>query len=326
MSFRHTLHILFGAAVLLLAATACTQDELADDTRLPEGKYPLIIRAIGLQAIATPASTRATVDGNWDGVTTVALKMDDVVKEYTVTASVTDGYTSATLLCENDPFLWTSREDITVSAWWPYDAANIAQIPAVVVKADQSDLTDFQSSDFISAENRTVEFDNPTLGFGHRTARVTIILKEGVGIDDVTGAKVKLTGLSADNGNPTSITTYNPNGTNHYEALTAPQTVAAGGPFIQVELGGGTFNFRPQSEVELVANSHYTYTVNVNATGLTLEGCTIDNWTDGGSESGMAEVTKVNGGESWRTAIDGMNAAFTDNAYQWTSGTDGLPV
>ena len=66
MSFRHLSHILSGAAVLLLVATACTQDELADDTRLPEGEYPLIINATGLSVEATPASTRATVDGDWD--------------------------------------------------------------------------------------------------------------------------------------------------------------------------------------------------------------------------------------------------------------------
>lgn len=39
----------------------------------------------------------------------------------------------------------------------------------------------------------------------------------------------------------------------------------------------------------LAAGSRYTYTVNVNATGLTLEGCTIGDWTDGDGESGTAE-------------------------------------
>ena len=34
---------------------------------------------------------------------------------------------------------------------------------------------------FISAENRKVEFNNPTLEFTHRTARVTIELKPGTG-------------------------------------------------------------------------------------------------------------------------------------------------
>ena len=86
--------LLSGAAVLLLAATACTQDELADDTRLPEGEYPLIINATGLQAVATPASTRATVDGNWDGVTSVALSVGGIVKEYSVTTTDTEKKTA----------------------------------------------------------------------------------------------------------------------------------------------------------------------------------------------------------------------------------------
>ena len=286
---RHRLFIP-AATALLFALAACTQDELADDNRLPEGEYPVVIRATGLSVEATPLaapSTRAAVDGDWQGVTSVALKMGDAVKEYTVTAS-TD-FKSATLSRENDPHYWTSRDPITVSAWWPFDNADITQMPAVKVAEDQSKLADFQNSDFISAENRKVEFNNPTLEFTHRTARVTIELKPGTGFTSVAGATVSLVSLSADNGNPTAIKTYNASG-NTYEALTAPQTVAAGKPFVKVELGGGTFYFRPQNNVVLEAGSRYKYTVKVNATGLTLEGCTIGDWADGGGESGAAEL------------------------------------
>ena len=285
---RHRLFIP-AATALLFALAACTQDELAGDNRLPEGEYPVVIRATGLSVEATPLaapSTRASVDGDWQGVTSVALKMGDAVKEYTVTAS-TD-FKSATLSRENDPYYWTSRNPITVSAWWPFDNANITQMPAVKVAEDQSKLADFQNSDFISAENRKVEFNNPTLEFTHRTARVTIELKPGTGFTSVASATVSLVSLSADNGNPTAIKTYNASG-NTYEALTAPQTVAAGKPFVKVELGGGTFYFRPQNDVVLEAGSRYKYTVKVNATGLTLEGCTIGDWADGGGESGEAE-------------------------------------
>ena len=286
---RHRLFIP-AATALLFALAACTQDELAGDNRLPEGEYPVVIRATGLSVEATPLaapSTRASVDGDWQGVTSVALKMGDAVKEYTVTAS-TD-FKSATLSRENDPHYWTSRDPITVSAWWPFNNANITQMPAVKVAEDQSKLADFQNSDFISAENRKVEFNNPTLEFTHRTARVTIELKPGTGFTSVAGAMVSLVGLSADNGNPTAIKTYNASG-NTYEALTAPQTVVAGKPFVKVELGGGTFYFRPQNNVVLEAGSRYKYTVKVNATGLTLEGCTIGDWADGGGESGAAEL------------------------------------
>ena len=285
---RHRLFIP-AATALLFALAACTQDELAGDNRLPEGEYPVVIRATGLSVEATPqaaSSTRAAVDGDWQGVTSVALKMGDAVKEYTVTAS-TD-FKSATLSRENDPYYWTSRDPITVSAWWPFNNADITQMPAVKVAEDQSKLADFQNSDFISAENRKVEFNNPTLEFTHRTARVTIELKPGTGFTSVAGATVSLVSLSADNGNPTAIKTYNASG-NTYEALTAPQTIAAGKPFVKVELGGGTFYFRPQNNVVLEAGSRYKYTVKVNATGLTLEGCTIGSWADGGGESGAAE-------------------------------------
>ena len=311
---KHNL-LLLCAAVLLLAATACTQDEQNSPSggvegALPEGEYPLIINATGLQAVATPASTRATVDGNWDGVTSVALSVGGMVKEYSVTTTDTEKKT-ATLSRENDPFWWTSREDITVSAWWPYATT----MPDVVVKQDQSTQKAFAASDFIAAIDQTVQFDNPTLEFSHRTARVTINLKPGTGITSVDGATVSLTSLSADNENPTVIKTYNASRTS-YEALAAPQTVAAGEPFIQVDLNGGTFYFRPQSDVELVANSRYIYTINVNATGLTLAGCTIGDWTNGSGESGTAEdlgyfiqddgsytVYTANGLKEWAEAV-----------------------
>ena len=285
---RHRLFIP-AATALLFALAACTQDELADDSRLSKEEYPIVIHATGLSVEATPQaapSTRTTVDGDWQGVTSVALKMGDAVKEYTVTAS-TD-FKSATLSRENDPHYWISRDPITVSAWWPFDNADITQMPAVKVAEDQSKLADFQNSDFISAENRKVEFNNPTLEFNHRTARVAIELKTGTGFTSVAGATVSLVSLSADNGNPTAIKTYNASG-NTYEALTAPQTVEAGKPFIRVELGGGTFYFRPQNNVVLEAGNRYKYTVKVNASGLTLEGCTIGDWADGGGESGEAE-------------------------------------
>ncbi len=284
---RHRLFIP-AATALLFALAACTQDELADGSRLSKEEYPIVIHATGLSVEAAP-STRASVDGDWQGVNSVALKIGDAVKKYTVTATDADGYKSATLSRENDPYYWISRNPITVSAWWPLDNTDITQMPTVKVAEDQSKLADFQNSDFISAENRKVEFNNPTLEFNHRTARVTIELKPGTGFTSVAGATVSLVSLSADNGNPTAIKTYNASG-NTYEALTAPQTVVAGKPFVKVELGGGTFYFRPQNDVVLEAGSRYKYTVKVNATGLTLEGCTIGSWADGGGESGAAEL------------------------------------
>ena len=333
MNIRLPLHILSAATVLLFAATACTQDDLGGGT-LPEGEYPLVINATGLQAVATPAS-RATVDGNWQGVQTVALSVGGTVKEYDVTASDADGYKTATLSSDTDPFWWTSRADITVSAWWPYGTT----MPDVVVKGDQSTREGFEGSDFIFAEAQTVQFDNPTLEFSHRTARITVLLKPGDGIPSVTGADVSVTGLGTDNGNPATIRTYAP-GTDTYEALAAPQTVMANTPFIQVDLGRGTYYFRPKNDVVLEAGSRYTYTVNVTAKGLELAGCTIGGWTDGGGESGTAKdlgyfiqddgsytVYNANGLLAWNKAVQSdlsLNCTLTADIN--LTGTTWTPI
>ena len=71
MSIRYSYHIYFSALLLLLAA--CTQDELTDDTRLPEGQYPLQIAAVTLsveegeaQPWGTP-QTRVSESGDGTG-------------------------------------------------------------------------------------------------------------------------------------------------------------------------------------------------------------------------------------------------------------------
>ena len=317
-----------AALALAFALAGCTQDELTDNNRLPEGEYPVVIRATGLSVTATPQaapSTRATVDGDWQGVRTVAVAIGDEVKKYTVTSDAADN-TRATLSRENDPFWWTSREDITASAWWPYDADDITRMPAVVVLEDQSTLAAFQGSDFISAENRTVEFDNPTLEFTHRTARVAIELKPGTGITSVDGATVSLVSLSADNGNPTAIKTCNTSGNTH-EALTAPQTVAAGKPFIYVELGGATFCFYPQDDVVLEAGNRYTYTITVKADGIEVTTATGGEWNDSGNSENVESSTAYKADDlkagdyyysdgTWSDG--GLRKLYPDGTMEWT--------
>ena len=285
---RTTIHI-FAAIALLFALAACTQDEAGF---LPEGAEgtSIVFTATGLNPAATAtAGTRAPVDGNWEGVQSVAVMMDGMVKTYNVTPSTADP-TSATLT-STDPYYWTNHNNITVTAWWPYTAGETTP-PAVKVKANQSAQKDFEGSDLIVADGQTVTYGSPTLRFTHRTARVTIELKPGTGFTSVDGATVSLVSLSADNGNPTAIKTYNASG-NTYEALTAPQTVATGKPFIRVELGSGIFYFRPQTNVVLEAGNRYKYIVKVNTTGLTLEGCTIGEWADGGEETVESIVFKT---------------------------------
>ena len=254
---RTTIHI-SAALALLLGLAACTQDEAGF---LPEGAEgtPIVFTATGLNPAATAtAGTRAPVDGDWEGVQSVAVRMDGTVKAYDVTPTTADN-TSATLT-STDPHYWTNHNNITVTAWWPYTEGETTP-PAVVVRADQSSPTDFEGSDFISAENQPVSYGNPTLRFTHRTARVTVILT------DYTEERmfVRLTGLSTENGNPAEIAPYDKGG-DTYTALVAPQSVATGTAFITCKFTNGkVFVYKMKNDAEWKAGEEYTYTVSLAA-------------------------------------------------------------
>ena len=319
---RTTIHI-FAALALLLGLAACTQDEAGF---LPEGAEgtPIVFTATGLNPVATATvGTRAPADGNWEGVQSVAVLMDGTVKTYNVTPSTADP-TNA-MLTSTDPYYWTSHNDITVTAWWPYTAGETTP-PAVKVKANQSAQKDFEGSDLIVADGQTVTYGSPTLRFTHRTARVTIVLTdytEGL-------ASVQLTGLSTEGDNPDIITPYD-KGSNTYTALVAPQSVAAGTAFITCTFTNGkTFVYKMKNATDWQAGGEYTYTVSLAAAkdlGYTIESNGTYTVTSADGLMNVAEL--VNRGKSdinitLDTDIDLTGKDWTpigtnyDNSYKGT--------
>ena len=319
---RTTIHI-FAAIALLLGLAACTQDEAGF---LPEGAEgtSIVFTATGLTTAATAtAGTRAPVDGNWEGVQSVAVLMDGTVKAYDVTPSSVDN-TSATLT-SSAPHYWTNHNDITVTAWWPYTAGETTP-PAVKVKANQSAQKDFEGSDLIVADGQTVTYGSPTLRFTHRTARVTVVLTdytEGL-------ASVQLTGLSTEGDNPDIIVPYD-KGSNTYIALVAPQSVAAGTTFITCTFTNGkAFVYKMKNATDWQAGGEYTYTVSLAAAkdlGYTIESDGSYTVTSADGLMNIAEL--VNGGKSdinitLDTDIDLTGKDWTpigtdyDNSYKGT--------
>ena len=282
----------FALAALALLLGACTQDEAGF---LPEGAEgrSIVFTATGLNPASTAiAGTRAPVDGNWEGVQSVAVLMDGTVKAYDVTLTTADP-TSATLT-STDPYYWTNHNNITVTAWWPYTAGETTP-PAVKVKANQSAQKDFEGSDLIVADGQTVTYGSPTLRFTHRTARVTIVLTdytEGL-------ASVQLTGLSTEGDNPDIIVPYD-KGSNTYTALVAPQSVAAGTTFITCTFTNGkTFVYKMKNAADWQAGGEYTYTVSLAAAkdlGYTIESDGSYTVTSADGLMNIAEL--VNGGKS----------------------------
>ena len=311
---RTTIHI-SAAIALLLGFAACTQDEAGFLSEGAEGT-PIVFTATGLNPAAKAiAGTRAPADGNWEGVQSVAVLMDGMVKTYDVTPSTADP-TSATLT-STDPYYWTNHNDITVTAWWPYTEGETTP-SAVKVKANQSARKDFEGSDLIVADGQTVTYGSPTLRFTHRTARVTVVLTdytEGL-------ASVQLTGLSTENDNPDKITPYD-KGSNTYIALVAPQSVAAGRTFITCTFTNGkTFVYKMKNATDWQAGGEYTYTVSLAAAkdlGYTIESDGSYTVTSADGLMNVAEL--VNGGKTDINITLDKNIDLTGK--DWTPiGTD----
>ena len=305
---RTTIHI-FAALALLLGIAACTQDEAGFLPKGAEGT-PIVFTAMGLNPAATAtAGTRAPVDGNWEGVQSVAVLMGGTVKTYNVTPFTADP-TSATLT-STDPYYWTNHKDITVTAWWPYTAGETTP-PAVKVKANQSAQKDFETSDLIVADGQTVTYGSPTLRFTHRTARVTIVLTDYTEESMV----VQLTGLSTENGNPDEITPYD-KGSNTYTALVAPQSVAAGTTFITCTFADAkTFVYKMKNAADWQAGGEYTYTVSLAAAkdpGYTIEGNGSYTVTSADGLINVAEL--VNGGKTDINITLGKNIDLTGKGW-----------
>ena len=111
-------------AAIFFAATACTQDELTDDTRLPEGQYPLEITRITLgveggeaQPWGTP-QTRVSESGDgtgsvFDAGDRFAVQIDG--EEEVGTYTVHDDHT----VRAEKPLYWSDTGEHTVTAWYP---------------------------------------------------------------------------------------------------------------------------------------------------------------------------------------------------------------
>ena len=248
---KRTIIYTFAALALLLAATACTQDDAGLLPEASEGTS-MTFTATGL----TPATaTRATVDGDWEGVTSVAIQIGSEVKAYRVTPSA--DHLTATL-SSDDPYYWTGTGLVTVWAWWPCTDGETA-MPAVVVQADQSG-DGYAQSDHIGVVEELLGYNEgtPTLHFTHRTARISLTLSGST--SDINS--VRLTNLSTDDGNPGEIIAHHAGSGTIYEALVAPQSVVQGTAFVSISTTGGkTYVYRMQDNAKWTAGEEYEYEI-----------------------------------------------------------------
>ena len=201
----------------------------------------------------------------------------------------------------------------TFRAYYPYNAAGGILAATTDATAQQNQ----PAIDFLFASGATGDKNNPVVSFTdktakggednsfhHRMSQITLTFEAGDGVNFsvVKPERYTLDGLlltgtfntadgiaTADNGAQTGELTMNlADGNLTSSIILFPQTVASL-PLVVNYKGQEYHATLTMPEGALQAGNNYTYTVKVNATGLTLEGCTIGSWTDGGGESGAAE-------------------------------------
>ena len=168
MKKRHSIRILLAAAALLLVTAACTKDEQADGTRLPEGQYPLEIAAVTLGVEGGEAqpwgAPQTRVGETGDGTGSVfdagdwfAVQIDGEEGIYIVQD---DGTATS-----DAPLYWTNTiPNRTVTAWYPATDGTL-------------DLSDQEANGlaYLLHGTGTGDYQTPvTLTFAHQLAKVRV--------------------------------------------------------------------------------------------------------------------------------------------------------
>ena len=289
----------FALAALALALVACNNDNENLNGDLVAAQFTADI------APATRASGTTWDNGDRIGITDIGNDTQ---------------YGNVPFILKNGKFEAEGKviyiEDTkthTFRAYYPYNAAGGILAATTDATAQQNQ----PAIDFLFASGATGDKNNPVVSFTdktakggednsfhHRMSRITLTFEAGDGVnfsvvkpERYTLAGLLLTGTfntadgiaTADNGAQTGELTMNlADGNLTSSIILFPQTVASL-PLVVNYKGQEYHATLTMPEGALQAGNNYTYTVKVNATGLTLEGCTIGNWVDGGGESGAAE-------------------------------------
>lgn len=242
--------------------------------------------------------------------------------QYTTTAT-TNGAANFTAI--NDIYFQDADEEVTFAAYGPYQESAANALPGnngdgIIESstADQSSRDQQGRFDYIYASGAKASHSNPIVSFSgdnqfkHVMTRLVIIVKPGDDIteSDITGGSYALSGLNhngqfdittgtaeatgttlTDNWSLTdySLTTEGETAQRSFTSILYPQSPGAALTFTAT-INGQEYVNNTDINPALAAGTSYEYTITVNKTGLTVSGCTISAWSDGGSNSGNASM------------------------------------
>lgn len=321
-------YFLFAAAVLALTACSNDDENLNVNNGPVEARITAGVSGPATRAIDNVWETDEigvmvkSVTGTTTGVTSVMADMYKNVK-YTTEASTEAAANFSPAEGTTGIFFQDANETVTFSAYGPYQAsaaANVLPGENGVISgstAAQGDRTQQKAIDYIFATDATASRTNATVqfqgtnAFYHKMARLVIVVKPGddVTIDDfakdgtgfalnglkhsgtfnVTTGEAKATGEISDwSLTENSLLAKAPDAYT-FTSIVYPQTLGSALTF-KATIDGQDYINNSDINPALAAGMSYTYTITVNKTGLTVSGCTIAAWGNGGSGSGNATM------------------------------------
>lgn len=298
---------LMGLTAFALAACKKDMDNQTDGDmdNQTDGQVAAKISA-NIKNVQTRAAGQSWEAGDKIGITcTSAGKTNYTNVLYTIDNPATGSFSSTT------PVYFQDLQEVTFSAYYPYNAAG----GLLAATTDATAQQNRSAIDFLFASGATGDKNSPVVSFTdnggkdnsfhHRMSWITLTFEAGDGVDFsvVKPERYTLGGLilsgtfntadgiaTADDGAQTGELTMNlADGNLTSSVILFPQT-AASLPLIVNYKSQEYHDTLTVPEGALQAGNNYTYTVKVNATGLNVSECTIDNWGNGGSGSGNATM------------------------------------
>ena len=306
------------AAVALVSCSSDDQGESGSalqEARITAGVTGVATRAVGATwetdhiGIIVTSAPNSTMDDTYTNV------------EYQTSASTA---TSADFTAVGQKiFFQDATETVTFAAYAPYNSSITAANRIITASTEHqqsttnaASRTEQQKIDFIHASEATASNSSPEVSFNsttghpftHKMTRLVLVMKtdanSGFSATDVTSGTYTLEGITHDGTfnvltgvaqatDPGSSTAWSlnentlkevasDNSSITFTSILFPQSVSS--LTLNATIGGQTY--KATLTPALASGMSYTYTVTMKKQGLTVSGCTIEDWGSGNGISG----------------------------------------
>ena len=319
----------FMLAALALSATACSND---NDTTTYGPREAVITAGINTPVTRANGATWENDKIGVMVTAAPSSEMENIYKnvQYATTSESSDAATF-TASTGAGIFFQDASETVTFAAYGPYQTSdNAATLPGSngvisdISTTDQSTREKQKDFDFIYASGATATNSSYTVqfqgnnAFSHKMSRLIIqfVAATDAGFDATevsnSGSTYAVSGLyhagtfnvidgtAVSTGTTTSNWSLNDNSirtesgtsatTATFTSILYPQDHSVSGLTVTATIAGQTYQATIKPNLE--SGKSYTYTITAKKQGLEVTGCTVTDWTNGGSDSADAWIPK----------------------------------